>query len=218
MTPLPTTQVCLFARVSTGKQDYERQIRELSLYTEQRGWNISQTIAYKISGTKTKGARPDLDELFEAADKNLFSKVVICEIQRLGRNAKDIRKTISFLHDRKISVVFKNFSGLESLDEKGNETLIMNIIIAVFSEFAEEEKRDMSLRIKSGLANAVANGKVVGRPVNSCLEDKELLKKYSRLAADLRKGHLSIRKNMKLHSLSQGTVVKVRRLVLSEQE
>jgi DNA invertase Pin-like site-specific DNA recombinase len=39
------------------------------------------------------------------------------------------------------------------MDDRGNESFVTNIIIAIYSELAQEEKRILSERIKSGMAN-----------------------------------------------------------------
>ena len=99
---------------------------------------------------------------------------------------------------------------MESLDDKGNESFVTNIIISIYSELAQEEKRILSERIKSGLVNARHKGKQIGRPEGK-QEDEVLLKKYFRLAADLRKG-LSLSQCQKLHDVSRNTAIKVKRL------
>jgi DNA invertase Pin-like site-specific DNA recombinase len=205
-------RVCLFIRVSTEQQSYDRQVLELTQYCENRGFVIAKTIATKISGVKQYAQRPDVQELFQAAKANLFDKVVVCEISRIGRQARDIRNTIDYLHDKGISIVFKNFGGLESLDDSGNESFVTNIIIAIYSELAQEEKRILSERIKSGLVSARAKGKHIGRNFDTKEDRETILKKYPKLAADLRNG-LSIRKAERLYSLSRGTVIKVKKLV-----
>src|SRR5271156_5881178 len=101
---------------------------------------------------------------------------------------------------QKIAVLFRNLGGLESLDDRGNESFVTNIIIAIYSELAQEEKRILSERIKSGLVNARHKGKQIGRPEGK-QEDDVILKKYTRLATDLRKG-LSLSKCQKLHAVS----------------
>ena len=53
-------------------------------------------------------------------------------------------------------------------------------------------------------------GKQIGRPEGK-QEDEVLLKKYSRLAADLSKG-LSLSQCQKLHDVSRNTAIKVKRL------
>lgn len=206
-------RVCLFIRVSTDKQDYQRQILELTEFCLQKNYEVAETIATKITGTKTFNDRTDLQQLFDLAVKKKFDKVVVSEISRIGRNAKDIRNTIDYLHSKRISIVFRNLGGLESLDDRGQESFVTNIIIAIYSELAQEEKRILSERIKSGLANAKHKGKQIGRPQGR--QDAEtLLKKYPRLAADLRKG-FSLTQCQKLHDVSRNTAIKVKRICVS---
>ena len=204
-------KACLFIRVSTQQQDYDRQISDLTTYCEQKGYFISKTIATKITGTKTLADRQDLQELLLAANRNEFSKVIVTEISRIGRNARDIRNTIDQLHRKKIAVVFKNLGGLESIDENGNESFVTNIIIAIYSELAQEEKRILSERIRSGLAEAKRKGKKIGRPEGG--EDLDAVKKkYVKLISDLKKGN-SLTECSKLHDVSRNTVIKIKKLI-----
>jgi DNA invertase Pin-like site-specific DNA recombinase len=198
--------------VSTELQFFDRQLLELKQYCENHGYTISKTIATKISGVKKNEQRPDVQELFHAAKAMQFDKVVVSEISRIGRNAREIRSTINFLHDKGISIVFRNLGGLESLDERGNESFVTNIIIAIYSELAQEEKRMLSERIRSGLVSARAKGKRIGRPADTKEDIETILKKYPKLVNDLRNG-LSTRKAKKLHDVSRGTAVKVKRCI-----
>lgn len=204
------TKVCLFIRVSTQVQDYDRQISDLTLYCEQKGYTVSKTIATKITGTKTLADRHDLQELLAAANRKEFQKVIVTEISRIGRNARDIRNTIEILHRRSIAVVFKSL-GLESIDENGNESFVTNIIIAIYSELAQEEKRILSERIRSGLAEARRKGKKIGRPEGGD-DINSVKRKYSKLIADLKKGN-SLTECSKLHDVSRNTVIKIKKLI-----
>ena len=114
------TKVCLFIRISTQAQDYDRQTSDLTTYCEQKGYVIVKTIATKITGIKVLANRQDLQELLSAANRNEFSKVIVTEISRIGKKARGIRNTIDHLHQKKIAVVFKNLGGLESIDDLGN--------------------------------------------------------------------------------------------------
>lgn len=202
---------CLFIRVSTAQQDYDRQISDLTTYCQQKGYSISKTIATKITGTKTLSDRQDLQELLAAANRNEFQKVIVTEISRIGRNARDIRNTIDQLHQKKIAVVFKNLGGLESIDENSNESFVTNIIIAIYSELAQEEKRILSERIRSGLENARRKGRKIGRPEGQ--DNIESVKrKYSKLIADIKKGN-SLTECSKLHDVSRNTVIKIKKLI-----
>lgn len=210
-------KVCVFARTSSegskaDRQQFTRQVNELSEYCAKKNWVISKMIATKVSGSKD--IREDLKELLDSARKGEFQKVVIDETARLGRIAKIIRNTISSLHDLKIAVVFRNLGGMESLDENLNETFITNVVIALYAEQAQEEKRILSDRVKSGLREAVRKGKVLGRRRGSIKDKNKLLREYSRLVNDLKAG-LSLNKCMKVHSLSKNTIIKVKRAIQS---
>jgi DNA invertase Pin-like site-specific DNA recombinase len=195
-----------------AKQDYDRQISDLTAYCEQKNYTISKVIATKITGTKTFIDRQDLQELLAAANRNEFQKVIVTEISRIGRNARDIRNTIDQLHKKKIAVVFKNLGGLESIDENGNESFVTNIIIAIYSELAQEEKRILSERIRSGLAEARRKGKKIGRPEGSD-DINSVKRKYSKLITDLKKGN-SLTECSKLHDVSRNTVIKIKKLLV----
>jgi len=207
-------KVCVFVRVSSLPQDYRRQISELTDYCSSKNYSIAKIIATKISGVKKYNERPDLQELFQSANNKEFNKVLVTEISRIGRNARDIRNTIDYLHDRNIAVIFKNLNGLESLDEKGEESLLSRLLISIFSEISQEEKKLLSERIKSGLTHAKKMGVRIGRPDGSTMNKEELLKRYSRLANDLRKG-MSLNSAKTLHKVSKGTVIKIKRLLTS---
>lgn len=210
MNHINRNRVCLFIRVSSQRQDYDRQIFELNNYCRSHGYSVVKTIATKITGSKTEKDRPDLLELLSSSKKKQYDKVIVTEISRIGRNAKDIRNTIDKLHENKIGIVFKNL-GVESINEDGEESFVTNIIIAIYSELAQEEKRILVERIKSGISSAKAKGKQLGRPRGQ-EEKRTLLKKYPRLIVDLQKG-LSIRKTVKVHGVSKGTVIKLKKII-----
>jgi DNA invertase Pin-like site-specific DNA recombinase len=115
------------------------------------------------------------------------------------------------LHSKKIAVVFSNLGGLESLDDQGKESFVTNIIISIYSELAQEERRILSERIKSGLVSARHKGKQIGRPQGK-QSGEELLNKYPKLANDLKKG-FSLSQCQKLHSVSRNTAIKVKKAI-----
>jgi DNA invertase Pin-like site-specific DNA recombinase len=205
------TKVCLLIRVSSEKQDTRRQHIELTDFCKKNKFTVARTISTTISGAKKEQHRPDIKELLAAAKGKEFTKVIVTEISRLGRRARDIRHTIDRLHEMNVSVVFKNFAGLESLDERGNETFVTNIIVSIYAELAQEEGRLISERTKSGLEAARKRGAVLGRPKGK-EKNGAFLKKYPRLVSDINKG-LTLRQCEKLHNLSRNTVIKVKKLI-----
>lgn len=205
-------RIAFFLRVSTQSQEFLRQELELKKYAREKNWNHVLTIASKVSGMKKRSEREDLKQLYAAVDGKQFEKLIVTEVSRLGRNARDLRHTVEYLHDRGVSIVFKNLGGMESLNENGDETFVSNIIMQIHIELAAEEREQTVSRIKSGLEAAKAKGKKLGRPVGTTKDEAEILNRYRYMVKDIQAG-LSISKLMKLHEVSKGTVIKVRRLV-----
>jgi DNA invertase Pin-like site-specific DNA recombinase len=203
--------ICVFVRVSSLKQEYNRQLAELNDYAKINGYSIVKTIATKISGNSNSEERVDLQNLLESASQGEFKKVIVTEVNRLGRKAKEIRTTIDKLHTLGISIVFKNLSGIESLMD-GKESFVTNIIIAIYSELAQEERRILVERIHSGLTEAKRKGKTLGRKTGSTETKTNFLKKYGSLIKDL-KNNISLNKCMKIHGVSKNTIIKVKKLI-----
>lgn len=200
-------KVLLFIRVSSDKQDYNRQIVQLNEYCKTKGFDVIDTIKTIVSGRKAK--REDIDQLKAMATAKMMDKVIVMELSRLGRRAKDIRSVIDHLHVNGISVIFKNL-GIESLDENGNESFITNIIISIYAELAQEEVRLLSERTKSGLRHTVTkNGTKLGRKGPNKIP---MIEKHADLAASINLGK-SLSQCMAIHDVSRNTVIKIKRMV-----
>jgi DNA invertase Pin-like site-specific DNA recombinase len=200
----------IFIRTSSEQQKYDYQFTELEQYCAANNYKIVETIANNISG-RTGNKRPDLEHLFTLAKKGIFRKVIVTSIERLGRDAKMIRRTIDFLHERKISIVFKN-QNFESLDANGEETFITNILISIYAEVSMEDNKMRSAKIRSGMAHAKKKGKAMGRPSCWKKDSEKLLKEHAKLVKDLKQG-LSLNQCVKLHGVSKNTVIKVKRTI-----
>jgi DNA invertase Pin-like site-specific DNA recombinase len=201
--------ICILVRVSTTKQDYNRQITDLETYCQQMNYDVVHTIKSIVTGNTTNKKREDIQELLIEAKKGYFNKVVVTEISRLGRKPDEIRTLLNQLHALGISVVFRQL-GVETLNLEGKETFIARMIVAIHSELAANEREQLSDRIRSGLVHAKACGKTLGRPTGTTIEDKVLLKKYKKVTQDLEVG-LSYRQIEKLHGTSRTTIAKIKR-------
>ena len=51
-------KVVILARVSTNKQDYDRQVVELTEYCNRVGWEVAEVFANKVSGAKSAEEEP----------------------------------------------------------------------------------------------------------------------------------------------------------------
>ena len=69
-------QVVILARVSTDKQEYQRQLNELNDYCNGVSWNVKATFCNKISGAKSIEERTEIQELLQFVKTHQISRVV----------------------------------------------------------------------------------------------------------------------------------------------
>ena len=55
-------RVVNLARVSTDKQEYQRQVVELTDYCSKMGYDVAKIFVNKVSGTKRNEERPEIME------------------------------------------------------------------------------------------------------------------------------------------------------------
>ena len=132
-----------------------------------------------------------------------------------SRNPFEFQKLLEEFSSLQISIHIQTL-GLKTLDENGNRNPITDMIIGILSQFSKMEREHLIQRVRSGLSNARKNGKVLGRPKGSTLNNRSLLKKYHKVAADL-KANISMRKISKIHEVSLVTILKVKKALVSEE-
>ena len=62
-------KVVILARVSTDKQEYQRQLVELREYCAKVGWKVAKEFANKVSGARKVEERAELIEMIEYIKK-----------------------------------------------------------------------------------------------------------------------------------------------------
>ena len=166
------SKIAIYARVSTQLlQDYERQINDLKrvIIQHQRINDVPfdinndiQIYAEKISGFKKNSARPELTKLLTKveADPTSISCIYISEISRLGRDPSDTRRVIDRLTDLNVPIYIDSIGQFTIANGKRNS--IMNIILQVLMEFANEEAETIKTRMKSGKLEKVLLGHTSG--------------------------------------------------------
>lgn len=146
-----------YARVSTHNgQDPMLQIRELREYVQRRGWDLAgEYVDQGISGSKER--RPALDSLLADAKRRRFDAVVV---YRYDRFARSLRHLVNALEDfRSLGIDFISLhEGVDTSTPNGR------LIFGIFASIAEFERELIRDRVRSGLRNAKANGKRLGRP------------------------------------------------------
>ena len=151
-------RAAIYARVSTTNhgQDVGMQTRELREYCHHRGWTVvGEYIDAGISGAKER--RPALDKLMADARRRRF-EVLAC--YRYDRVARSLRQLVNALEEfRSLGIEFVSLhEGVDTSTPNGR------LIFGIFASIAEFERELIRDRVRSGLRNARAKGKTLGRP------------------------------------------------------
>ena len=148
------TRVFAYCRVSTAEQTTDNQIQEIAAagfeVKPQRA--IVETILGSVAASERKGFKKLQDKL-EAGDV-----LVVTKLDRLGRNAMDVRATVEKLTGLGVRVHCLALGGVDLTSPAGKMT--MGVIAAV----AEFERDLLIERTQAGLSRAKSEGKVLGRP------------------------------------------------------
>jgi DNA invertase Pin-like site-specific DNA recombinase len=157
-----------YIRISSDKQDLEKQRHLLWEYAHARQLLIQEFVRVEISATKSLRERR-LDELLamlEAGDT-----LLVAELSRLGRNMLETLNLVNALIEKGVKLIFVRQPELSTDGPHGQ------LLLAIYGHFAQTERDYISLRTKQGLAAARAQGKVLGRPKGSKNKERILLAK-----------------------------------------
>ena len=204
-------KVVILARVSTDKQEYERQLVELRDYCGRMGWEVVREFSNKVSGAVSIEDREEIMSLVEYVRANEVKRVVCLEISRLGRNTLEALKVIQILNDNKVSLYVKNYN-LETLTADGKVNPVTSLICTILLEVASMERLTIKERMASGrdqyIAKCRREGIKMGRPSEYRKSLDEYKAQYQKEISLLRKG-ISLRN---IYSLTGTSVNTLRRL------
>ena len=147
-----------YIRVSSDKQDLQKQEHLLLKYAQQHDLKITDFINIEISSRKgTKERR--IDEV--VAHLTIGDVLLVAELSRLGRNMFEVIQIINQLAENGVEVIFVRQPELSTVGPQ------RKLLLAIYSYFAEAERDFISIRTKQGLAATQASGKKLGRPKGS---------------------------------------------------
>ena len=148
-----------YARCSTdeSRQDIDRQKRELR--------NMGVTDDKCIYWEYESGAKADRVELMKLLDViREGDTIAATEVSRLTRSTRQLCEILQIVQDRRIRLLIGSFSVDCRSDDVDPMTKGMLMMWGVFSEM---ERDIISERVKSGMRNAAAKGKQIGRPTTT---------------------------------------------------
>ena len=184
-------KVVILARVSTDKQDYERQVNELTDFCRKMDWEVEKVFTNKVSGAKKNEEREEIQELISYVNSNQIRRVVCLEISRMGRNTLEALKVIQILNEHKVSLYVKNYN-LETLDSEGRVNPVASLICTILLEVAAMERLTIKERMASGrdqyIEKCRREGIKMGRPSTYRKSIDEYKKQYQKEFSLIRKG------------------------------
>ena len=208
-------KVVILARVSSEKQEYQRQINELAEYCQDMGWQVEKVFANKISGVVQNEDRSEICGLIEFVKNNQIQRVVCSEISRVGRNTLEALKIIQILTESGVSLYVKNYN-LETLDSNGKVNPIASLICTILLEIASMERLTIKERIASGRKQYIEkcrqDGIKMGRPASYRKSNGAYKQQYQREISLIRKG-LSLANISAITGTSINTIRKIKTVI-----
>lgn len=189
-----------YARCSTNEklQDINRQVREL----KQQG--ATDTTIYLEYESGTKVNRAELNKLLNIVKTG--DTIVSTEVSRITRSTKQLCDIIELAKDKHIKLVLGNFV-VDCSKELDPMTEGMLKMMGVFSEL---ERNIISQRVKSGMDNAKAKGKAIGRPTTTADDIPSIFYKHY---PKYKNGEITKKDFSRLCSLSYPTIYKYLEIV-----
>lgn len=167
------SRVFAYCRVSTAEQTTDNQVVEIRA----AGFNIDprRVVAECVSGSIAAKQRVGFTKLLDRLEDG--DVLIVTKLDRLGRNAMDVRATVEELAAVGVRVHCLALGGADLTSAAGKMTM------TVLSAVAEFERDLLLERTAAGLARARETGKVLGRP--RALSDKQEALALARLAQGL---------------------------------
>ena len=146
-------RVAVYARVSTGDQSVDLQLRDLRDYVERQGWEATEFVDEGVSGRKQ--SRPALDRLMKEARRKRFDVVLVWRFDRFARSTKHLVTALEEFRCLGVDFV----SHQEALDTSTPMGAAMFTIISAMAQLEVDILRE---RTKAGMEAARRRGKQIG--------------------------------------------------------
>jgi putative DNA-invertase from lambdoid prophage Rac len=142
-----------YCRVSTTDQTADNQIREI----EAAGFKVDlrRIVTETVSGASAIQQRKGFMKLLDKLDED--DVLIVTKMDRLGRDAIDVKSTIDKLTGMGVRVHCLQLGGADLTSAAGK------MIMGMLNTFAEFERDLLIERTQSGMARAKAAGKQLGR-------------------------------------------------------
>jgi|AMWB02.1.fsa_nt_gi DNA invertase Pin-like site-specific DNA recombinase len=150
-------KIAIYARISKDSSDLDNQLLVLREYCQNMKYNIVHEYTDIISGAAIH--RQEFNRMLSDASKRKFDMLLFYALDRFSRAGT--RETIHYLQMLDdYGVSYKSFTE-QYIDSSG---IFKDVIIALLSTLAKQERIRISERVLAGLAKARKDNRIGGRP------------------------------------------------------
>ena len=184
-----------YARCSTNesKQDINRQVRELKAAGAEKIY-----LEYEHGDSKVKSQQ---EAMFAAAQPG--DTIITLEVPRLARSTQQLCEIIEQIREKRLRLVIVGSITLDC--REGRADPMSEAFLQMAGVFSQLELAMIRERVRSGMANAKAKGKQIGRPR---ITTDDLPTNFIRHYPAYKKGQLNISELARLCDLSRTTTYK----------
>ena len=184
-----------YARCSTNetKQDINRQVRELKAAGAEHIF-----LEYEHGDSKVKSQQAAM-----FADAQAGDTIITLEVPRLARSTQQLCEIIDRVRERRLRLMIVGSITLDC--REGRADPMSEAFLQMAGVFSQLELSMIRERVRSGMANAKAKGKQIGRPqVTKDNVPAIFLRHYPAYKS----GHLNISEFSRVCDLSRTTIYK----------
>ena len=187
-----------YVRCSTNetKQNIDRQIRDIKSLVNEK---IDIIFSEYESGTKVD--RKELNKLLSII--KVGDTIVCTEVSRISRSTKQLCEIVELAKEKKLKLICGGFI----IDCTKELDAMTEGMLKMMGVFAEIERNMISDRVKSGMENAKAKGKKIGRATTTKAEIEED-KKFMKFYKEYQRGKMNVTDLANICEMSRTTVYK----------
>ena len=184
-----------YARCSTNesKQDINRQVRELKAAGAEKIF-----LEYEHGDSKVKSQQEAMFAEAQAGDT-----IITLEVPRLARSTQQLCEIIEKIREKRLCLVIVGSITLDC--REGRADPMSEAFLQMAGVFSQLELAMIRERVRSGMANAKAKGKQIGRPR---LAIDDLPANFLRHYPAYKKGQLNVSELARVCELSRTTTYK----------
>ena len=190
-----------FARCSLGEekgQDLNRQVREL------KEAGAEEIISERVHGDAK--VKPQLDFLLEHIEPN--SSLYVTEVSRLSRSTQQLCEILNTIKEKHLRLAILNSVTIDC--RNGDIDPMSMAFLQMAGVFSELELSMVRMRVRSGLANAKAKGRQIGRKP---LTKENIPAVFLKYLPVYQNGSMNISELARICGLSRPTIYKYMKMV-----